>query len=63
MAQEVSHQYVKVEEPGIEPRLLNLGFVVDKVTLGHVALRLLRFIPIRIIPSVLHTHSYIIGAM
>jgi hypothetical protein len=34
-------------------------FVVDKVALGQVFLRLLRFPPVSIIPPVLHTHLYL----
>jgi hypothetical protein len=33
-----------------------VGFVVDKVTLGQVSLRVLRFSPANIIPPLLHIH-------
>jgi hypothetical protein len=31
-----------------------VGFVMDKVALGHVFLRVLRFFPVNFIPPVLH---------
>jgi hypothetical protein len=30
---------------------------MDKVTLGQVYLRVMRFLPVDIVPSVLHTHT------
>jgi hypothetical protein len=42
-------------KPGLDPGLVHVRFVVDKVTLGHVFLRLLRFSPVSIIPPLLRT--------
>ena len=46
-------------KPGLDPGLVHVRFVVDKVTLGHVFLRLLRFSPVSIIPPLLRTHLHI----
>ena len=40
--------------PGFDPESVHVGFVVDKVALGQVSLRVLRFSPVSFIPSVLH---------
>jgi len=47
-------------------RLMNVGFVVDKVALGQVSLRVCLFFPVSIVPPLLHTplilsyvHSFI----
>jgi hypothetical protein len=40
--------------PGFDPGAVHVGFVVDKVTLGQVFPRVLRFYPINFIPPVLH---------
>jgi hypothetical protein len=42
--------------PGFAPESVHLGFVVDKVELAQVFLRVLRFSPVSIIPPLLHTH-------
>jgi hypothetical protein len=34
--------------------ILHIGFVVDKVTLGHPFLRIFRFSPVRVIPPMIH---------
>jgi hypothetical protein len=39
------------------------GFVLNKVTLGQVFLRVLRFSPVNIISLLLHIHSCIIWGM
>jgi hypothetical protein len=44
-------------------QIISVGSVVDKVALGQVFLRVLRFFPVRIIPLLLHIHSYIIWWM
>jgi hypothetical protein len=36
--------------PGFAPRSIHVGFVMDKVALGQVFLRVLRFSPVNIIP-------------
>ena len=41
-----------------DPCSVHVGFVVDKVALAQVYLRLLRLHTLRIIPSVLHTHLH-----
>ena len=40
---------------GFIPRPVHVGFVVDKVALGQVSLRVCRFFPVSIIPPMLHT--------
>jgi hypothetical protein len=40
--------------PGFDPGSVHVGFVVDKVALGQVFPRVLRFSPVNIIPLVLH---------
>jgi hypothetical protein len=40
--------------PGFDPGSVYVGFVVDKVALGPVFPRVLRFSPVTIIPLVLH---------
>jgi hypothetical protein len=42
--------------PGFDPGSVHVGFVVDKVALGQVFLRVLRFFPVSFIPSVLHNN-------
>jgi hypothetical protein len=42
--------------PGITPRSVHVGCVVDKVALGQVFLRVFRLLPVNIIPPFLHTH-------
>jgi hypothetical protein len=49
--------------PGFAPRLFHWGYVGDKVALGQSFLRVIRFSPISIIPSLLHIHSCIIWGM
>jgi hypothetical protein len=39
---------------GFDPGSVHVGFVLDKVVLGQVFLRVLRFSPVSFIPSVLH---------
>ena len=40
--------------PGFDPGSVRVGFVVDKVALGQVFPRLLRFSPVNFTPRVLH---------
>jgi hypothetical protein len=40
--------------PGFDPRSVHVGFVVDKVALGQVPTRVVRFFPINFIVPVLH---------
>jgi len=42
--------------PGFDPISVNARFVVDKVALGQVFLRALRFSPVSNIPPTLYTH-------
>jgi hypothetical protein len=49
MAQAVSRR-----PPGFDPGSVHVGFVVDKVALGQVFPRVLRFPPVNFIPPVLH---------
>jgi hypothetical protein len=41
--------------PELDPRLVNVVFVVDRVTMEQVFLPVLRFSPVTIIASFLHT--------
>jgi hypothetical protein len=43
--------------PGFDPGSVHVGFVVDKVTLGQVSPRVLRFSPVNFIPPVLHYYE------
>ena len=40
--------------PGFDPGSVHVEFVVDKVALGQVFLRVLRFSPVNFIPPVFH---------
>jgi hypothetical protein len=40
--------------PGFDPGSVHVGFVVDKVAMGQVFPRVLRFSPVNFIPPVLH---------
>ena len=40
------------QRPGFDPGSVHVGFMVDKVALGHVFLRVLRFSPVNFIPPV-----------
>jgi hypothetical protein len=53
MAQAVSSWPLTAEDR-IRSRVIHVGFMVNKVTLGHVFLRVLRFSPASIIPPLLH---------
>ena len=43
----------------LQPRPVRVGFVVDRVTLKKASLRLLRCVPVNIVPPVLHSHAVI----
>ena len=49
--------------PKFDMRQVLVGFVGDKVALGQGFLRVLRFSPISIIPTMLHTHPSIADAI
>jgi hypothetical protein len=59
IAQAVSRR-LPTAEAQINAQVSPCGIVVDKVALGQVFLRVLRFSPVRIIPLLLHIHSCII---
>jgi hypothetical protein len=40
--------------PGFAPGSVHVGYVVDKVALGQVFVRVLRFFPVSIIPPWIH---------
>jgi len=44
---------------GFNPRPIQVGFVLYKVALVQVVLQVLYFSHVTIVPSVLHTHSFI----
>jgi hypothetical protein len=39
-----------------------MGFVVEKVALGQVFLRVFLIFPVSIIPKMIHTYSFVTGA-
>jgi hypothetical protein len=47
--------------PGFMPRSFHEGFVVDKVALGQIFLRVLQFSPVGIIPPGLSVFMYHLG--
>jgi hypothetical protein len=51
MAQAVSHRPLTAAVAWVRAQVNPVGFVVDKVELGQVYLRVLRFSPVNIIPS------------
>jgi hypothetical protein len=51
-----------LRRPGFAPRPVYFGFMLDKMTLRQVFLRILRFFPVRIIPPLFHIHSYILSS-
>jgi hypothetical protein len=50
-----------MRKPGFAPGLIHVGFVPDKVALGQVFLRALRFSPVNIIPPSLSMRIYHLG--
>jgi hypothetical protein len=44
--------------PGFDPRPVRGRFVVDRLSLGQVFLRIIRFLRVSIIPSMFHTHLH-----
>ena len=44
---------------GFNPRTVCMWFVVEKVALGQISLRVLRFSPVSIVMIMLHFHSFI----
>jgi hypothetical protein len=42
---------LSLRKPVLEPRSVHVGFVVDKMALGQVSVRVLRFSLVNIIPS------------
>jgi hypothetical protein len=40
--------------PGSDPGSVHVGFLVDKMALGQIFPRVLRFFPVSLIPPVLH---------
>jgi hypothetical protein len=42
---------------GFDPREVHVGFVVDRVALGKVFLRVLRFYLVPVVPTVFRTHQ------
>ena len=48
--------------PGFDPDSVHVGFVVNKVALGQVFPRVLRFSAVNVIPPVLHYSIAPVGA-
>lgn len=59
MAQVVRYWPHTADFPGFSPRPVCMGFVVDKVALGQGLLLALRFSPVIVISSVLHTFPFL----
>jgi hypothetical protein len=59
MDQVVSPRHLTVETR-VRPRSVHVEFVVDKVALGQVVLRVLRFSPVDIIPPWISTLKYLL---
>jgi hypothetical protein len=47
---------LSLRRPGFAPGSIHVGFVVDRVAMGQVFLRVLRFSPVNNIPPLLHIH-------
>jgi hypothetical protein len=45
--------------PGLDPRTVHMRYVVDKVGLGRVFLRVLRLLPVTVIPPKLNIHRHL----
>jgi hypothetical protein len=45
------------QRPAFISRPVHVGFLVGKVALGHVSLRVLRLYPVSIIPTALYAYS------
>jgi hypothetical protein len=60
VAQAVNRRRLTTESR-VAPGLIRVGFVVDKVALGHVFLRVLRFSPVSMIPPSFPTLIYHLG--
>lgn len=59
IAQAVSRRF-SPRRPRFVPRSVHVGFIVNKVALGLIFLRVLRCSPVNIIPLLIHNHSCII---
>jgi hypothetical protein len=46
-----------LQRPGFTARSVHVGFVIDKMELGQVFLKVLLFFPVSIITLLLHTHA------
>lgn len=44
---------------GFDPRSVGVRFAVDKVAISHVSLPVLIFVPVSVIPPMLHSHFHI----
>jgi hypothetical protein len=49
-----------LRRPGFAPKAVHVEFVVDRVALGQVFLRVLQFLLVSVIPPLLHIHSCIV---
>jgi hypothetical protein len=49
------------QRPGFAPGPVHVGFVVDKVALGQVSVRVIQFSPVGLIPPLLSTPIYHLG--
>ena len=50
---------LSARRPEHDPKSVLVGFVVDKVAVGQVILRVLRISPVNIIPTLLQTHRHL----
>jgi len=51
------------QKTGLNPISVHVGFIVDKLALRRVSVRILRAISVVIIPPMLHTHTSITDAV
>jgi hypothetical protein len=54
---------MSLQRPGLHPRLVIVGFVVDRVAVGQVFLLVLWFSHVGIIPAIFHIHLYFTDAV
>jgi hypothetical protein len=50
---------ISPQRPGFNPKLVCVGFLVEKVALGQVFILVLLFFSVSIIPAVLYPHMFI----
>lgn len=54
---------LKPRRPGLAPRVVYVGFVVDKVAMEQVSIQVIRLLPVNIMSPILHIHSSVIEGL